>query len=134
MKVQGDGYYVLPSTIGAGTSVTPGSGSFGSWAQVEASTSEAIYITHITLEDGNASGQTYYRIQIGTGAAASETAVSTVQFGESASGFLGGVTIPLPYPVAVATSTRVAVRAASSGTTAVPVNLTVVAQADVVAM
>ena len=133
MKVQGDGYYTLPTTIGAGTSVTPGSGSYGNWAEIEDSTAEAIYIVAVTLEDAGGI-QDYNRVQIGTGAAASETVVSEVTFGQTASSLAGGYTINLPYPIAVPVSTRIALRSAAAGTSIVDINLTVVAQADVVAM
>lgn len=105
---------LVPSAT-LGQSVTPSGTAWASsaWAQLTASTSSAITLAGITVNPGTAND---FEVDIGTGAAGSETVVATL--GGAVRSAVGSDYF-LPFPIAisnVATSTRVAVRMRKAGT------------------
>lgn len=135
-KVTGSGYQVYPS---AATGIDPAnSGSAwtnGSWSEVVASTGSAVSVIGIYYDwdqftDVNS---VEAEIDIGTGAAASETAVTTIPVakrviletlgGNGGDNSMDFRPVFFPAPIEVATSTRIAVRVRSSNTTVEPANI-----------
>ena len=137
-KAQGTGYYTLPSAPNDGVAVTPGNGSFSSYAEVRSASGPAIYIVgaRFLMDSGETTTTSYYDLSIGTGAASSETEISQYPFSGRDPGTdtgLYGETQPFPFPLAVAASTRIAVRAAASAASvSAVVTLIVINQADLV--
>jgi len=136
-KVTGSGYLVMPS---AATGIDPAnSGSAwtsGAWSEVKSSTSEADSIIGIIYGwDGiNNNSSVEAEIDIGTGSAASEVAVTTIPLlkQQLAAGGVGSDAdemsidmraIMFPAPIEVANGTRIAVRVRSSDTGIEPANI-----------
>ena len=135
MKVTGGGYYLIPAGPGSGTTVTSSASAdtYGSWTEMRAATGNALYIVGVTVRGH--SNAAYTQLDIGTGAAASETSVSEARFRSDASNAIDQ-TVYFPYPIAVAASTRIACRTADEDASArdASVTLIVVDQADVAAL
>lgn len=120
-KTAGTGFFLAPS-LSAPITLTPSASSwtYGAWAQVVASTGAAIYVVGVLPSGLGSTGGINHQIEIGTGAAASETAVSDLGFSSQT---IVGVYpfVPLPAWVPVPTTTRIAARiandAASAGAT-----------------
>lgn len=136
-KVTGSGYLVMPA---AATGISPANAGVawnnGAWSQVVASTSEDDSIVGIIYGWDSLLGTTRVEaeIDIGTGGAGSETAVSTipairqqsVSGGLSASNVTGASDermVMFPAPIEVASGTRVAVRVRSGDTGLEPSNI-----------
>lgn len=139
VKTSNNGQFQLPAAPVIGTTITvsASANTYGSYAQMTASTGEADFITGITFVKTTLAGGVYVAFAIGTGAAASETVVGTVVFNQpSTTGSTMQITGYQPiFPwIPVANATRIAIKAAddigSSGT--YKVTLTLCKQADVV--
>ena len=134
MKVQNGGYYLIPAGPATGTTVTSSSSAdtYGSWTEMRAASGNALYIVGVMMR-ANASAL-YTQLDIGTGAAASETSVGETKLGNDGTASSGGFqTMYFPYPIAVAANTRIACRTADEDASARNANVTliVVDQADV---
>ena len=104
MKVSGAGYEVTPSAAsGVDLASSGGAWTNGAYVEVEDSTPAAIYLIGFTCTEA---GADEFEIDIATGAAASETVVSTVAIARGSTMTL----YLLPALVAVATTTRIAAR------------------------
>ena len=135
MKTSGGGYYTLPAMPSAGITVTSSASAntYGSWVEFRSASGNALYIVGISVfPHSNISN--YLAIDIGTGAAASETSISEIPL-------LGSDETPfnyqaLPFPIPVASSTRIAVRVADEGAfaRASVLVLHVIDQADLVSI
>ena len=140
MKVSGSGYLVMPAAASGIDPANSGSAwTSGTWSELLASTSEADYIIGLLWSPES---QTNFEaeIDIGTGAAASETVVSTIPVragsGDATPTYSSISPIMFPAPIAVATTTRVAVRVRSSSKTLEPANIKLiyVKQSELVAL
>jgi hypothetical protein len=134
-KTGGAGFFLAPA-LATGVTLTPSATiwTYGSWAQIVASTGAAIYIAGIFPAAIGATGGQEHSIELGTGAAASEVAVSDVGFAQQT---LAGQYPPILLPVwiPVAAGTRIAARLANSAANAantLTVRLWCINQADVV--
>ena len=128
LKTQNTGYFFIPAGPSVGTTVTSGgANTYGSWTEMIASTSAALYIVGVTVRYTNG---TYVQVKFGTGAGGAETAIGEARFIQTSNvGQLAAEYFPLLIPVA--TSTRIACQTASSAATeGVSVTLICVAQAD----
>lgn len=139
-KTAGGGYYVLPTGPSRGVSVVSSSSAdtYGSWVELRAASGNALYIVGVIIWSG--SGDTLYgQLDIGTGAASSESSISEV-IGKgramAASIPYSGAEIILWAPIPVAANTRIAARIADSfgGVRTHYVSLLVIDQADLVAL
>lgn len=132
MKVTGGGYYLIPAGPSVGTTVTSSASAdtYGSWTEMRAASGNALYIVGVSLSVTTSAA--YTQLDIGTGAAASETSVSETKFRSDENNDVDQ-TIYFPYPIAVAASTRIACRTADEDAIArnSTVTLIVVDQADV---
>ena len=132
MKVQNGGYYLIPAGPTSGTTVTSSASAdtYGSWTEMRAASGNALYIVGVMMRAHT--NALYTQLDIGTGAAASETSVGETKLGNdgAADGFQ---TMYFPYPIAVAANTRIACRTADEDALArnATVTLIVVDQADV---
>lgn len=142
MKTSGGGYYTLPAMPSAGTSVTSSTSAntYGSWVEFRSASGNALYIVGMSIR-GNEDINSYLSVDIGTGAAASETSVGEVPVLGNLEGPNEGIprtiaNIVLPFPIPVAASTRIAVRTADEDAAArsVSIVLHVIDQADLVSM
>lgn len=135
MKVTGGGYYLIPAGPGVGTTVASSASAdtYGSWTEMRAAAGNALYIVGVSLYALNT--EQYTQLDIGTGAAASETSVSEVLFNTDGTNGIDQ-TVYFTYPIAVAASTRIACRTADEDASArnSRVTLLVVDQADVAAL
>jgi len=135
MKVINGGYYLIPAGPGVGTTVasSASANTYGSWTEMRSAAGNALYIVGVSLYALNT--VQYTQLDIGTGAAASETSVSEVLFNTDATNGIDQ-TVYLPYPIAVAASTRIACRTADEDASArnSRVTLLVVDQSDVAAL
>ena len=145
LKTASGGYFLIPAGPAAHTGVTPsGTGhTYGSWTEMIASTAAAIYIVGAIITVAPESGKNYVQLDIGTGAAASETSVGEWKYSTQTftDGALAQETVPtvstiFPFPIPVATATRIAARMAVDTTGGLAHGLTLVAinQADLVAI
>ncbi len=101
-----------------GTSVTPGSGTKGSWAEVIASTSQEVSWIEIHINSNNSSGASRNTLlDVGIGAAGSEVVVIPDLIGGNAWSYAADG-IFYRFPLMIPAGTRIAVRAAGSVTTA----------------
>ena len=138
-RTTGGGYFIIPAGPAPSTAVAQSvsANTYGSWVEMIASTSAALFIVGVQFEPADAAAPTYYQVDIGTGAGAAETSVGEVKFGSkiSGAGYTQDMTI-LPYPIPVAISTRIACRTASSNASADPhrVALLCINQSDLVNM
>jgi phage tail tape-measure protein len=130
LQTANEGIKTIPAQPAVGTTVTSGAANtFGSWVQMIASTSAAVYIVGVVLPVG--STETYVAVSLATGAAASETEVGQVV---AAGAGITGVaqTFALGGWIPVASGARIAARTADSvGTQSHRITLLVVDQADV---
>ena len=143
MKVQAPGYFMIPTGPALGTTITSSASAntYGSYAQMIASTSAALYIVGFTV-DTLPTGQNldYAQFVIATGGAGSESAVGEVKFTPAtlASSSIAAPQSPyiFPFPIPVATSTRIAVKVADDIASALTYNVTLqcVAQSDLIAI
>ena len=137
-KAQGTGYYTLPAAPGVGANVTPGNGSFGSYAESRSASGNAIYIVgaRFQMDSGETTTTSYFDLSIATGAASSETQIAQWSFSGRDPGTdsgMYGASLAFPFPLAVAASTRIAVRAAASdAAVSARITLIVIDQADLV--
>ena len=137
-KVSGSGYQVAPSAANGIDPSMANSWGAGSWSEIIASTSAAIFIVGFTcgMEITSSNTGDEFEVDIGTGTAASETRVATFPLAAHAASATvanAPATIyTLPFPIAVATSTRVAVRARrkSNGGSVVSIKLLYVNQSE----
>ena len=137
LKTSGGGYYLIPAGPAAGTAAVDSAtdNTYGSWVEMRAAAGNALFIVGVTVRANTSPGTTgdYVQLDIGTGAAASETSVSELYFADIIN---GGQHIELPFPIPVAASTRIVVRVADSETVAntYEVTLQVIDQADLVSI
>lgn len=134
-KTSGGGYFLIPAGPAAGTVVTKSATAhtYGAWVQMEASAAAALFIVGVLIEDVSGAGNTYIQVDIGVGAAASESSVGEIKRGEIGT---AGANHPLmfPCPIPVASGARIACRVAGSTATedTVPISLLCINQADIV--
>jgi hypothetical protein len=141
LKTKDGGYFLIPTGPGIGTATNSSASAdtYGGWAQLSASAPADLFIVGFRLYKQSSSNVVYVNVDIGTGAAASETSV-----GELCSGYddvVGGTAEAsimqlLPYPIPVASGTRIAARTADSLTASVShrIVLICVNQADLEAI
>ena len=133
-KTASGGYFLIPAGPAAGTNVPkPASAAtYGDWVEMEDSTAAALFIVGVNIEDVQ-NANAYLQVDIGVGAAASESSVSEVKRGELQS---SGHNLPimLPFPIPVAAGARIACRTAGStaGADTIAVSLLCINQADLV--
>ena len=121
LKTANTGYFFIPAGPSVGTAVTNGiANTYGTYTELIASTSEALYIVGWTVARATISSTaTYLAIMFGTGAA-TETDRGEDRVGLTTwtnAGITTGVTFQksvLPFPIPVAASTRIAVKLASA--------------------
>ncbi len=140
LKTSGGGYYLIPAGPSIGTSATSSAGAYGSWVEMRAASGNALYIVGVSIQPNADGGLDYIQIDIGTGAAASETSVGEERTivrkragtaGES----WGNYHMEFMYPIPVAASTRIACRVADDvGSLSHAITLHVIDQADVVSI
>lgn len=113
-KTSGAGYFAIPTLPAVGTTVTTSASAntYGSWTEMTASTSAALYIVGISINAASGT-ENYAALDIGTGAGGAESSVSSLPF-NIAEGVTEAKTIMLPAWIAVAASTRIACRTAGS--------------------
>ncbi len=135
LKVQNGGYYLIPAGPAVGTTVasSASANTYGSWTEMRAASGNALYIVGAVVK-GLETVQ-YLQLDIGTGAAASESSVSESKFHGGAASAAVGIdqTVYFPYPIAVAANIRIACRVADEDASAknATITLIVVDQADV---
>ena len=135
VKTAGVGHFLIPTAPAAGTSCTSGAANAfsASYVQLIASTSAALYITGIYVEEAAVSAATYIVVQLATGGAGSETVVGQYIVSPST-----GSTVTRTYrsifpPIPVANATRIACKTADSvGAAAKLITLECIAQSNVV--
>ena len=133
-KTSSGGYFLIPSGPAAGVTVasSTSANTYGSWVELEDSTSAAIFIVGYIMRDSSF-GADYAQLDLGTGAEAAESSIgeSYQPAGTAADLFRSEY---FPFPIPVATSTRIAARTADNTTTAegITVSLICINQADLV--
>ena len=143
LKTAGSGYFMIPSGPAVGTTLTSSASAntYGSYVEMVASTSAAIYIVGVTLDTPTINLTVdIIQVMIGTGPA-TETPVGEWKFGYD--GDQGSNVSPpmltsfiFPFPIPVATATRIALKVADDVAAALTYNATLICinQADLVAM
>ena len=129
---RGGGRFIIPTAPSNGTSVADGTGGvYGSWVEMVAATTNALFITAVTIANSDLNS-IWVQLDIGTGAAASEVSVGEVVFGLSNSTTANGVRADLSgCPIPVPAGTRIACRCATDiGTESPQVWLECIDQAD----
>lgn len=129
---RGGGRFIIPTAPSSGTVVADGTaGAYGSWVEMIAATTNALFITAVSVAASDLTG-VYLVLDIGTGAAASEVSVGEVVFGlESTGTGLGHRAELSGFPIPVPAGTRIACRCATdSGTESPQVWLECIDQAD----
>lgn len=133
LKTSGVGYFLIPAGPGAGVTLTVGGSAwtYGAWTQLIASTAAALYIIGILIDPATVGTSSQHQVQIGIGAANSETGVSEVKhYVGSGVGSVGMVPFPIPIPVAA--SIRISARVAGEGTVGtIALTLICISQANV---
>jgi hypothetical protein len=111
------GQLALPTAAGAGVSVTAPDSSWGSWAQVVASSAAEYFLTGVTVWGAPKPTAHHLRIQVGSGSAGSETTLGEVVVPPSIlvaystpTGWACSGTELFAAPLRVPISTRIAVR------------------------
>lgn len=145
-KTTGGGYFMIPAGPADGTSVaqSASANTYGSWVEMIASTSAAIFVVGVLVQPVVAAQATrqYVQVDIGTGAGGAESSVGEAKFDLAAAVAGGGAgpwsaavpPIIFPAPIPVAISTRIACRTASDEASANDhqVSLICINQADLV--
>jgi hypothetical protein len=134
-KTAGVGHFTIPTAPAAGTSCTSGAANVftTTYVQLIASTSAALYITGIYVEEAGVSAATYIVVQLATGGAGSETVV-----GQHLIAPVTGSTVTRCYkaiypPIPVANAARIACKTADSvGAAAKLITLECINQSNVV--
>lgn len=101
-----------PKVVSASSSAT--ANTFGSWAEIDASTSADSWLAGITVSVPPKAAAYVFCIEIGTGAAASELTKIRISFSyqyKSDVGYLTPLVYSLPMPIKVLSGTRIAARA-----------------------
>ena len=129
-KTDPPGYFLIPAGPAAGTSVTPGSGAYGSYTQMIDPTAAALYIVGVVLRSG--ATRDYVQGMIGVGAAAAEVAQAEFKFPRTGSNGELFTSLMFPIPIPVAAGARIAVKLGSTAVGAVNTTLMCIAQVDVV--
>ena len=136
LKTASGGYFLIPAGPAAGTTVTSSTSAntYGSWTQMTASTSAAIFIVGFHIRQ-QISTQ-YCQLDIGTGSAASETSVGETKTGAPGATTQFSHTAYFPAPIPVATATRIACRTADEDASARDHDITLICinQADLEAI
>ena len=130
LKTAGVGHFQIPTAPAVGTAVaqSASANTFGSYVQMTASTSAALYITGICITATlSAQSPNYVAVNIGTGGAGSETTVDTQVAGLPNVGTVTtSIFIPIEPPVPVANATRIACKTASDIASAISWKITLV--------
>lgn len=128
---RGGGRFIIPTGPGNGTTVADGLAAYGSWVEMVAATTNALFITAVTIANSDLNS-IWVQLDIGTGAAASEVSVGEIVFGLSTSATANGVRADLSgFPIPVPAGTRIACRCATDiGTESPQVWLECIDQAD----
>jgi hypothetical protein len=117
-KSAASGSTLLPS-IAALTTVTTDSGnlSYGSWAQVVASSTVEYVVTGVYAQTTDTVTTVPWYVDLGTGGAGSESVKATLAFGIlGAAGYLRNVVQPLTVPIRIPAGTRIAARVCATNT------------------
>lgn len=135
LKTANDGYFCVPTGPADGTTVNSGgAGTYGSWTELLASAGADLYIVGFVIDGPNASPG-YCQVDIGTGAAASETSVGEWKVGTGNGNTNTAQMWNLfPYAIPVASGTRIAARVADGGTHNWEIALICINQADLEAI
>lgn len=139
-RSSGGGTFLIPTGPAVHTTVTSAAGAntYGSWVEMLAATSAAIYIIGVVVNPSNGSGPqypSYVQVDIGTGAGGAESSVGEFKTPERVLDYgAGSVMLPVDFPIPVATSTRIACRTADSMTVTGTHTISLIAinQSDVV--
>lgn len=142
LKAQAPGHFLIPAAPAIGVVVASSSSAntFGSYVQMIASTSAALYITgYYLFFAAGASSFKYVCLQIGVGAAASEVIVDQAVFSTATAGGASatmGCYHKVWPPIPVAAAARIAAKTATDVASAMnwSVILECVAQADLIDM
>lgn len=136
-KTAGVGHFTIPTAPAAGVSCTSGAANVftTTYVQLIASTSAALYITGIYVEEAAVSAATYIAVQLATGGAGSETIIGQYLVAPQTGSTVTRTYRPIYPPIPVATATRIAVKTADSvGAAAKLISLECIAQSNVVDM
>jgi hypothetical protein len=134
-KTAGVGHFTIPTAPAAGTSCTSGAANVftTTYVQLIASTSAALYITGIYVEEAAVSAATYIAVQLATGGAGSETIVGQYLIAPNTGSTVTRAYRPIYPPIPVANATRIACKTADSvGAAAKLITLECIAQSNVV--
>ncbi len=149
LKSVNPGQFCIPTGPSAGIAVTKSTSpdTYGSYAELIASTSAALYITGATVifsVSGNIVTPTYFQFMLGTGAGGSETTVNVFSVSvpqpapPASTTYARAVCSAMQFnpPIPVASGTRIAAKVAGNGATADAPRLVLqcINQSDVVAM
>lgn len=130
-RTLGVGYVVLPTGPAAGVAVTPGVAAYGSWVEMLATAATALFLVGASVNQGSNTPD-WAQFQIGVGAAASETVVTTWRVEPLVANQANGGAL-FPFPVPIAAGARIAVRAAAGAGVVVRFVLLAIEQTNVVA-
>ena len=140
MKTSGAGYFTIPAMPAAGTACAKdaAANTWGSWVELIASTSAALYIYGVCVRNVTNTNN-YVAVDIGTGAGGAESSIGYASLpgtDPGADSGLQGFTYLFPAHIPVATSTRIACRTAGSSTAAdaIQVTLLCINQSNLVAL
>lgn len=133
LKTAGVGLFAIPDRTDPSFVTSGAANTYGSWVELLASTSAAVYLTHIVMLGQYTS---YTQIQIGVGGAGSESVVSEMMLYPNTATTDGGTAVvPLTVLIPVATGQRIAVRSADKdGGNIALIGLIAVAQSNVVSI
>ena len=143
MKTSGAGYFMIPAGPAVGTTLTSSASAntYGSYVQMIASTSAALYIVGVTIDrPSNDVLIDIIQMMIGTGPA-TETPVGEWKWAYKID--TSGASVPpmfasfiFPFPIPVATGTRIALKVADDVASALTYNATLICidQSNLVAL
>lgn len=118
-KTSGAGYFPVPTGPAVGTGVTAGvSGVYGNWTQLLAAAGADLLITGVVFVPNTSGVAQWAQLQLGVGAALSESAIATAYFGVGEQGATltvspGGYWAPR-FPIPIAAGQRISARLAHS--------------------
>ena len=126
------GYFLIPTnTVGTSLTAAGSPGTYGSYAQITAATTEAIYIVGVSLFSGT--NTTYAQVMLAIGGSGAESGITEVVAPSTPAANDLAMIVMLPYPIAVASGIRIAAKAATGGNSeSVAIHLMCIAQADLV--
>lgn len=113
-RASGGGNFLIPTGPAVGTTVasSASANTYGSWTEMTASTSAALYIVGVSIEFEDLTNAGYIQLDIGTGAGGAESSVGETKVDPDGTAYGGGAFVPIIPWIAVAASTRIACRTA----------------------